>query len=637
MRVRCSRGSARLVLSAVLAGVLAAGLNGGCTKDFSDPGQWCGNGRIEAGEQCDDGNADAGDGCGEACLVEPGWLCDGEPSLCSDDCGNGVLDPGEGCDDGNHAATDGCDPLCMLETGWECSGEPSLCAPQCGDSLLVGGEDCDGANVPITLCAALNLGDGTTSCTAQCTYDVSGCSLQAECGNARVEYPESCDGTELGGASCVTQGYHSGELACRSDCLDFDSSGCEGICGDGRIDGEEPCDGLDLGGQTCASLGLGSGGLACAADCSGLDASGCSDSVCGDGIISGAEACDGTNLGGVTCQTFGFDSGTLTCTADCANQVTDDCRNVWLGTLDSATDVVLANWLALQSAPTDVPIEVTIPTDTGAIIGATTTGNGALSTGDLSGYTGGVTLHVFGEIHGAGGTPSSPDGGHAIEITDGAHLVINNYGAIRGGGGAGGVGGSGGSGDNPNWSSLGCSPNSPDTYWQNYYNNMTRVLYNDHVEWSQGTDANLMFKVDGSVYWKRNTSTCINNPGTDVRLGLYRATSLGSCSGANGGSGGNGRGYNQSDGNGLPGGSGAHSRCGDGGNGGAGGTWGADGTDGNPGGSGQVHAAYNLSQSNGGAAGVAGGTAGYAIRIPPNSGGSYTLNDFNGIIQGATD
>jgi uncharacterized repeat protein (TIGR01451 family) len=49
------------------------------------PGPICGNGLIEGAEECDDGGRVSGDGCSSACLVEPGWTCVGEPSVCERD------------------------------------------------------------------------------------------------------------------------------------------------------------------------------------------------------------------------------------------------------------------------------------------------------------------------------------------------------------------------------------------------------------------------------------------------------------------------------------------------------------------------------------------------------------------------
>ena len=44
----------------------------------------CGDGHIHAagGEQCDDGNLQSGDGCSPDCVIEQGFTCSGEPSVC---------------------------------------------------------------------------------------------------------------------------------------------------------------------------------------------------------------------------------------------------------------------------------------------------------------------------------------------------------------------------------------------------------------------------------------------------------------------------------------------------------------------------------------------------------------------------
>ena len=74
----------------------------------------CGDGLLEGLEACDDDNEDPGDGCSAACLVEDGWDCDGEPSLCTTVCGDGIVVAGEEeCDDENAVDTDGCTTQCV--------------------------------------------------------------------------------------------------------------------------------------------------------------------------------------------------------------------------------------------------------------------------------------------------------------------------------------------------------------------------------------------------------------------------------------------------------------------------------------------------------------------------------------------
>lgn len=99
----------------------------------------CGNGVLDDVEACDDGNATAGDGCSDACAVEPGYACAGEPSVCTDGCGDGQLGGSEACDDGNSAAGDCCTAACQIEP--TCEIEPNDDAGQANDlvDILAGG------------------------------------------------------------------------------------------------------------------------------------------------------------------------------------------------------------------------------------------------------------------------------------------------------------------------------------------------------------------------------------------------------------------------------------------------------------------------------------------------------------------
>ncbi len=79
-------------------------------------GSVCGNGNPETGEQCDDGNQLSGDGCSAICELETSLSC-----------GNGIVEAGEQCDDGNNLDSDGCTYLCQIQSGYICTGEPSVC------------------------------------------------------------------------------------------------------------------------------------------------------------------------------------------------------------------------------------------------------------------------------------------------------------------------------------------------------------------------------------------------------------------------------------------------------------------------------------------------------------------------------
>ena len=59
----------------------------------------CGNGAVESGEQCDDNNTAPADGCSAACVIEPGAICSGTPSVChgpeADPDGDGISNASE--------------------------------------------------------------------------------------------------------------------------------------------------------------------------------------------------------------------------------------------------------------------------------------------------------------------------------------------------------------------------------------------------------------------------------------------------------------------------------------------------------------------------------------------------------------
>lgn len=95
--------------------------------DTSDCEGFCGDGIVNGDEECDDGNTEPGDGCSSECTIEPGWECEGEPSVCIPICGNGIIAGDQECDDGNTESGDGCSEECEVEPYFYCEEEPSVC------------------------------------------------------------------------------------------------------------------------------------------------------------------------------------------------------------------------------------------------------------------------------------------------------------------------------------------------------------------------------------------------------------------------------------------------------------------------------------------------------------------------------
>ena len=81
-------------------------------------------------------------------------------------CGDGVIDLLESCDDGGSAASDGCSAQCAIEDGYVCDGEPSVCSnnpssavpPAMGDLVL--NEFMAADNASDTNCDGVTTGTG---------------------------------------------------------------------------------------------------------------------------------------------------------------------------------------------------------------------------------------------------------------------------------------------------------------------------------------------------------------------------------------------------------------------------------------------------------------------------------------------
>jgi len=176
----------------------------------------CGDGVVGALQDCDDGNTEDGDGCSSTCEVEPGFVCEGSPSVCREiRCGDGLVEGDEACDDGNDEDGDGCSSLCEPEDGFVCDdASPTVCREiLCGDGFVDGDEACDDGNDED--------GDGCSSLCeveegARCEGEPSVC-VVAACGDGSVDPGEECDdGNLIDGDGC--------------------SSACEiEFCGDGVV------------------------------------------------------------------------------------------------------------------------------------------------------------------------------------------------------------------------------------------------------------------------------------------------------------------------------------------------------------------------------------------------------------------
>jgi cysteine-rich repeat protein len=99
-------------------------------KDGFEDFVGCGDGQVSGAEACDDGNQVSADGCNQSCDIETGYLCTGEPSVCTTQCGDGLVLGTEACDDQNQNPGDGCDSSCSIEDGYICDGQPSVCSPE---------------------------------------------------------------------------------------------------------------------------------------------------------------------------------------------------------------------------------------------------------------------------------------------------------------------------------------------------------------------------------------------------------------------------------------------------------------------------------------------------------------------------
>jgi hypothetical protein len=170
--------------------------------------------------------------------------------------------------------------------------------------VLDEGEACDGNNLGDGTCMDITQQGGRLRCTAECTYDTTGCTLTS-CGNGIVEDGEACDGNDVQGKSCTDIGFVGGDLGCGTDCVYDTATCCMNTCatagvsecvGDVLRECEQNAAGCLAWQITdCAATneiceaGAGSGSAASDATC-----------VCVDRCTAGETRCEGASI--VTCQ-----------------------------------------------------------------------------------------------------------------------------------------------------------------------------------------------------------------------------------------------------------------------------------------------------------------------------------------------
>ncbi|MCP3166344.1 EGF domain-containing protein [Myxococcus qinghaiensis] len=168
-------------------------------------GPFCGDGKVVTGEGCDDGDRTGGDGCSATCQVEPGYSCQGQPSVCTDvnECTNGTSQ----CSTNATCTNIPGGYTCACKAGYtgngrtctdvnECTNGTSQCSTNATCSNTAGSYTC--------ACKVGYSGDGRT-CTDvnECTNGTSQCSVNATCTNTAGSYTCACKGGYTGnGRTC---------------------------------------------------------------------------------------------------------------------------------------------------------------------------------------------------------------------------------------------------------------------------------------------------------------------------------------------------------------------------------------------------------------------------------------------------
>ena len=92
--------------------------------------------------------------------------------------------------------------------------------------MIEGTEECEGVDLNGETCESLGYYGGDLACDSSCVFDSSNCASYGLCGDGIVQDGnEECDGVDLNGGTCESLGYSGGSLICTAECA-FDLSGC---------------------------------------------------------------------------------------------------------------------------------------------------------------------------------------------------------------------------------------------------------------------------------------------------------------------------------------------------------------------------------------------------------------------------